>query len=97
MTKQLIFSPTSQRDLNEILDYIAQDKPGAAIRFVETLRESCRRLSQHPHLGEDCSDLRAGMRRLAVRGYLIFYRLGEDKVEILRVLHGARDWPSLFP
>lgn len=96
MSRQLVFSRSAQRDLDETLLYIAKDKPGAAIRFVELLRTKCELLIDHPQLGEDCSELRPGMRRLRFQAYLIFYRMTEVKIEIVRVIHGARDWAGLF-
>ena len=94
--KRLRFSPSSCRDLDEILAFIARDKLGAAAKFVAKLKESCVQLARSPNLGEDCSELCEGMRRFVVRGYSIFYRTGDQEVEILRVIHGARDWASLF-
>lgn len=43
------------------------------------------------------ADRRAGgLRRRLHAGYLIFYRVGTDRVEIVRIIHGARDYPSLL-
>ncbi|MGZ8218664.1 type II toxin-antitoxin system RelE/ParE family toxin [Methylomagnum sp.] len=41
---------------------------------------------------------RHGIRRRAHRDYLIFYRVGEGFVEVIHILHGARDYEALlFP
>ena len=48
---RLTFSPTARRDLNEILDYIARDRPGIAVRFVERIEEKCRILAGSPEMG----------------------------------------------
>jgi len=51
------FSPTSQRDLREILEYIARDKPGAALRHIEKLEETCWFLAGNPEAGTLRDDL----------------------------------------
>jgi plasmid stabilization system protein ParE len=40
MTRRLVFAPTAQRDLDETLAFIAKDKPGAALRFVERIKKN---------------------------------------------------------
>ena len=62
MKKQLIFSPHAEADLNAILEYIAKDKPIAAVSFVEKLREKCFVLAANPELGELRPDLAEKLR-----------------------------------
>lgn len=95
MSLPLIFSPEAENDLSEVLAYIARDKPGAAARFVARLQEACRFVAQDPHAGQSCSELRPGMRRFTCEGYVIYFRQRDPAIEIVRVIHGARDWPSL--
>ena len=52
MKNQLLFSPLKEGDLDEILEYIAKDKPVAAFSFVEKLREKCFVLAANPEIGE---------------------------------------------
>ena len=49
-----------------------------------------------PHMGRQRSELRQGLRSFAVGSFLIFYQTSENNFEIVRILHGARDIPSLF-
>ena len=49
-----------------------------------------------PHMGRERSDLSEGLRSLPFRDYLIFYRIVESSVVVVRVLHGARDIERLF-
>ncbi len=83
-------------DLDEIAGYIAQDNPTAAVRFVQKLRSRFASLCKHPLIGEDCSLLRPRLRRLTAFGYLIFFRADDSQLEIVRVIHGARDWSKEF-
>jgi plasmid stabilization system protein ParE len=93
---QPFFSPLAVQDLDGILEYIARDKPLAAITFVETLKEKCRTLARFPLLGASREGVVSGLRMFPVGNYVIYYRPENDTVRIERVLHGARDADSLF-
>jgi toxin ParE1/3/4 len=90
------FSPSSKRDLREILEFIAHDKPGAALRHVERLEEACRMLAKNSMLGASREDLLPGLREWAIGKYVIFYRLTSDGIDVVRVVHGSRDFDKLF-
>lgn len=86
----------ASRDLEEIEDYISQDNPDAAIRMILLIREKCALLSKQPGVGRDRSDVMSDLRGFPVGSYVIFYQPANDGIEVLRVLHGARDIPELF-
>jgi plasmid stabilization system protein ParE len=81
------------RDLALIKDHVALDSPNAARRLVRTLFERCETLAQSPrrHSEAGVTDLC----RRPVGNYLIFYRVTAD-VEVVRILHAARDWTHLL-
>jgi toxin ParE1/3/4 len=85
--------------LREIGLYIARDNPVRAETFVLELREVCHKVAAHPQSFPIVAHHRAsGLRHRSHKRYVIFYRVGDDAVEIVRVLHGARDWGRLlFP
>ena len=56
----------------------------------------CYRLTQFPAMGRKRDGLAAGVRSLPIDAHLIFYRLIEDGVEILRVVSGYQDLEALF-
>ena len=89
----------AESDLEEIAAYIAQQSPQIALRLVRELREKCESLSDVPRaypLVPRYED--SGIRRRPFGRFLIFYRIGFDAVEVLHILHGARDYESLlFP
>lgn len=93
---RLFFSPAAREDLDDIFDYIASDNPVAAGRFVGVLKGTCKRIAEFPNIGVVRDDLAPGMRCLPVGNYLIFYRSGDGKVEVVRVLHGSRDYLGLM-
>lgn len=87
------------RELEEIGDYIAQDNPDRARTFVEELAGAARRIGITPR-GFPLVQRFAheGVRRRVHGAYLIFYRIEDDHVSILHILHGARDYEALlFP
>jgi len=90
------FSLAACRDLEEIEDYISQDNPDAADLLIRLVREKCALLSQQPGMGRDRADVLSGLRGFPVGNYIIFYQPVADGIEVVRVLHGARDIPELF-
>lgn len=100
--KTVVFNPVAVTDLEEIIDYIAQDNPAAAQNVREDILETAGSLGHHPDLGirpRFSAPRFKGIRFLPAREYpvyLLFYRELADEVEVLRVLHGARNLPALF-
>jgi antitoxin ParD1/3/4/toxin ParE1/3/4 len=91
---RFILAAAARADLREISDHIRQDSPAAAKRVRDELRAAMRRLAEMPGLGHRREDLAAidpALRFSSVYSYLIIYRTETDPLEIVRVLHGARD------
>jgi toxin ParE1/3/4 len=86
-------------DLAEIGEWISQENNGRAQTFVEELRRACDSLGDMPRAYPLLSRYpESGIRRKPYRSYLIFYWIKNDAVEILRVIHAARDYETLlFP
>lgn len=93
---KLIVSPEAREDLREIEDYIAQDNPQAALSFVERLTERFKQLVDFPHIGRNRDDIRAGYRSITEGNYVIYYRVRPEVIEVMHVLHGARDVAELL-
>ncbi|MDB5530440.1 MAG: type toxin-antitoxin system RelE/ParE family toxin [Devosia sp.] len=91
---RVLYTPASLRDLKSIGDFIARDNSKRAKSFVAELRTSCRSLlsdSQRYPLQERWH----GIRRMPVGNYLVLYRVLDNAVQIVRVLHSARDVDDL--
>jgi len=86
-----ILSPLASADLREIHDYIAEQDLDAALDAVTRLELACEKLAKMPEMGRKRRELGSTLRSLAVGHYVIFYRIIKGGVEIIRVLHGARD------
>lgn len=79
----------------EITSYIAARNPAAALEWHDGIYRNFRQLGAMPGLGVARDDLRQGLRLFPVDRYLILYREDLGGVEIVRVVHGARDVPKL--
>lgn len=86
----------AEEDLIEIWTFIASDDPTAADRLLNKIDEVCGLIAVNPELGPARPDLRPEFRYHPVGRYLIFYRTVRGGIEIVRVVHGARDLPGLF-
>lgn len=89
-------SPAACADLDEIWFYIAKDNPEAADRFIRALISRFPALAAMPEMGRLREELSPNVRSFPFGRYIIFYRPMDKGVEIIRVLHGARDLPPLF-
>lgn len=83
--------PQAETDLEEIGNYLSERNPHAAVRLIDALRERWTLLLDHPFSGKARDDLRPGARCLIVRRYLVFYRVTDLGIEIVRILHGHRN------
>lgn len=87
----------AQRDLDEIWSYIGSFDLRAADRWLDSVEERFRLLAANPRAGQARPDLAPGLRFLPIGNYLIFHRPIDYGVEIVRVIHGSRDYRSDFP
>jgi len=80
----------AEQDLDDILSYIAEDNPKSALALYETFLKQFESLSLFPEMGKLREEFNPVVRSLPVGNYIIFFD-GKHPVEIIRVLHGARD------
>lgn len=84
--------PVAAADCEEIIDYIAQDNPVAAIELGDAIDRRVDELPQNPELYR--VGRVKGTREMVVHpNYIVVYRVARGEVEILRVLHSTRQWP----
>ncbi len=88
-------SPQAKLDLEDIADHIAEDSPTHARQFIERLTPKFAALGRHPMTGRARPELRADLRSFPFGAYLILYRAVGDGVEIIRVVHAARNLDDL--
>lgn len=83
-------------DIVEITLFIARDNLGAADAFAETIERKLQMLASYPELGQSRPELGDGLRCLAAGAYMLIYRSTSEAIELLRVIHAARDVDALF-
>lgn len=92
----VIFSPQADQDLEDIGDFIAQDSALHAKAVVAGLRLRSHNISNAPRAYPTRDDLGIGLRAMIWRPYLVLFRITPVHVEIVRIVHGARDLKRLF-
>jgi toxin ParE1/3/4 len=93
---QYIINTLASRDLNEIAEYFAENNLEVGERFFHEFNRKCQQLVNFPYSGKSYGTIRPDLRGLPLQGYVIFYRVLENGVEILRVVSGRRNFPDLF-
>lgn len=89
-------TPVAEADLEGVGDRIAERNPARAVTFAQDMREHCLRIGEFPHAGPPRPQWGEGI-RMAIHGRdVIVYRVRDEGVQILRVVHGARDLDALF-
>ncbi len=83
-------------DLEEAEDFLLVRQPAAARRLGERAVEVFELLARHLELGRRRPDLRGGLRSFSLGTHVVYYRITAGQVQVLRVLHGARDAPAIL-
>ncbi len=103
MTRRYQVLPAADRDLDDQAAYLAIEASlETALRFYDAASTSFDRIASMPGIGERWQSTNPRLTELRVwrvdgfQKHLIFYRLADDGVEIIRVLHGARDIDSVL-
>jgi toxin ParE1/3/4 len=92
---RLVWSTESAEDLAALRAFIAADSPSAAKRVVRRIAEMAETLPpQNPEIGR--RGRAPGTRELVISQtpFLVAYRVHNETVEVLRILHGAQRWPD---
>lgn len=89
--RRLRHLPDAIDDLDSLWLYIAQDDPAAAERLIAEIDQITYRLCEYPYLGPAKPHVAQGMRSFTVESYRILYRVTPDTIDIVRVVHHARD------
>ena len=88
---KVIWSPLAIERAYEATAYIARDKPGAAVTWIEGLFKATDRLELFPESGRVVEDIGLpNYREIVYRSHRIIYRVEESRVSILTVRHFAR-------
>jgi len=93
---KIAWSEPALADLDAIHDYIARDSPPYAERFVQRLIEAADPLMDFPELGRVVPEGDGRHREVMVAPYRIIYRVANNEIFVVTVIHGARDLAALW-
>ena len=88
--------PEARADLAEIWDFIAQDSPKRASELLRNLESVFETLASQPMMGRERPELADDLRSFPVGRYVIYYLPWPDGIDVVRVLHAARDVTRLI-
>lgn len=88
---RLLIRPLAEQDLDGIWDYIALDSQERAEAVLRNLYDKMGTLAHNPYIGRERSEIMSGLRSFPIGRYIVFYEPLADGIDVLRVLHGARD------
>jgi len=83
---KVIWFKSAILDLKSVRDYITQNNPQAAQQVVQRIKDKVSLLSEQPGIGRPLLVDRTP--------FILPYRVRDNKIEILRVLHTSRRWPK---
>ena len=97
MSPRYQLTPSAQRDVDQITDFIAEDSVEAALRVHDALEEAFRHLAEMPGMGHTRVDLTVRpVKFWSVYSYLVVYDPASTPFTVIAVLHSARDVGSLL-
>lgn len=94
--------PQVERDIEEAFVFIGEDDFDTGLDFLHAVEQSLEMIGQNPFIGSErefISPALQGVRMWRVKTYekyLIFYRVHSDRVEVLRLIHSARDYTRVL-
>ncbi|MDR3181512.1 MAG: type II toxin-antitoxin system RelE/ParE family toxin [Planctomycetaceae bacterium] len=100
MTLQPYYTLKAKNDIDEICNYFEERSDSVADRFQQQVDETVQMLCRNPDIGERFRYDPSGQTRcrtlMKFRNYMIYYRSENERLQILRIVHGARDEKNLF-
>ena len=91
---KIIWSPLSVERASEITDYIAQDKPSAAEKWINNVFSKVEQLKSSPEIGRIVPEINNTQFREIIYGnYRIIYRIEKKQISILTIRHGKQILP----
>ena len=93
---KILWLSDARQDLKNLFLYTLDRNPAAARRIKERIYRAVQGLADNPNIGRPGRVF--GTRELIIpqTSYIVAYRVRNDAVQILRVIHGARDWEQAF-
>ena len=88
---RILRTRAARSDYDEIWSYLAVRDLTAADRLIDQFDATLESIAATPRMGRKVEELAPNLRSFPVGNYLIFYRPLEDGIQLIRLVHGARD------
>ncbi|MDZ4655060.1 MAG: type II toxin-antitoxin system RelE/ParE family toxin [Coriobacteriia bacterium] len=94
--RTILFTPAAADDLDAAFAYVSERDRTAAAALLARLQDTVQHLADFPEMGvalshEDFELIAPGVRFVVEEPYLVFYRVTDTAVVVLRILHSRRD------
>jgi len=88
----IVITDSALIDLEDIENYISQDSPAIARKFISRIFDKIDQLNTYPESGKPVPEVKdKSIRELLINKYRIIYQIiGRDKINVIRIIHGAR-------
>lgn len=94
---RFVRTKAARTDLRQIVIFIARDNPTAAMNWLAGIEQLFELLASQPLIGKLIRSARLGtIRRISHGAYVVYFRPADQGVQILRVIHGARQHDDLI-
>jgi addiction module RelE/StbE family toxin len=92
------FTNSAEFDLEDIADFISKDTHSRALKYLDKMQNSIELLSNNPKLGILCKNKNVDLncRIFIFEDYLIFYRVLQDSILIIRILHSSTNYKKIL-
>ena len=91
---KIIWSPLAIDRASEIADYISQDKPSAAEKWIDTVFSKVEKIKSSPEIGRIVPEIKNEQFREIIYGNCrIIYRIEKKQISILTIRHGMQILP----
>ncbi|GIQ71405.1 type II toxin-antitoxin system RelE/ParE family toxin [Xylanibacillus composti] len=95
MVQKVIWTVSAYKDLQKIVEYIAEDSPNYGLVFYEGVMDKAQTLEEFPHRGRIVPEMGdPNMRELFIHRYRLIYNVIGDSIIITTIIHGARDFKN---
>jgi toxin ParE1/3/4 len=92
-----VLSQAADNDIQEIYEYTAKNfGDDQAIKYLTGLEDLFYALCAHPHTGRQRDEIREGIRSTNYVSHIVFYKVVEKRIRVVRVLHASRDVPKFL-
>lgn len=89
-------APSASQDLDRVAEYFLERNIDTGEKLFREFNQKCLNLVNFPYMGRSYDRIRPNLRGIPLDGYIIFYQVVDEGIEILRVVNGRQDLEALF-